>query len=103
VKRIGFDAAILIAFAYGSELYHAGVRRCSFQAESKYQIAMKSTMVHSAPPAQPAGFLQAQMALFGGDTRKLENAELKENKKRTFKGLDESNFADLGANYSTLK
>jgi hypothetical protein len=43
------------------------------------------------------------MALFGGDTRKLENAELKENKKRTFKGLDESNFADLGANYSTLK
>ena len=43
------------------------------------------------------------MPLFGGETRKLENAELKENKKRTFNGRDESNFADLGANYSTLK
>jgi len=52
---------------------------------------------------QPAGFLQAQMALFGGDKRKLENAEFEENKKRIFKGLAENDFADLAAYYSTLK
>ena len=52
---------------------------------------------------QPAGFLQAQMALFGVDKRKLENAEFEENKKRAFKGLDENDFADLAAYYSTLK
>lgn len=52
---------------------------------------------------QPAGFLQAQMALFGGDKRKLDNAEFDENKKRVFKGLGERDFADLAAYYATSK
>ena len=52
---------------------------------------------------QPAGFLQAQMALFGSDKRKLEDPTLEENKKRIFKGLSENDFADLAAYYSTLK
>ena len=52
---------------------------------------------------QPALYLKSQMALFGGDKRKLENAEFEENKKRIFKGLGESDFADLAAYYVTLK
>ena len=52
---------------------------------------------------QPAGFLRAQMALFGGDKRKLDNAEFEENKKRIFKGLNDGDFADLAAYYATLK
>jgi len=47
--------------------------------------------------------LQAQMALFGSDKRKLEDAGLEESKKRVFKGLTESDFADLAAYYATLK
>src|SRR5262245_57937388 len=45
--------------------------------------------------SQPAGFLQAQMALFGGDKRKLDDAGLDETKKRIFKGLGDGDFADL--------
>jgi len=42
------------------------------------------------------------MALFAGDKRKLENAELEEAKKRIFKGLNEADFADLAKYYATL-
>lgn len=59
--------------------------------------------VTPAMRGQPAGFLQAQMALFGSDKRKLEDAGLEESKKRVFKGLTESDFADLAAYYATLK
>jgi cytochrome c553 len=52
---------------------------------------------------QPAGFLQAQMALFGSDKRKLDDAGSEETKKRIFKGLSENDFADLAAYYATLK
>jgi cytochrome c553 len=52
---------------------------------------------------QPAGFLQAQMALFGSDKRKLDDAGSEEAKKRIFKGLTENDFADLAAYYATLK
>lgn len=52
---------------------------------------------------QAVGFLQAQLALFKEDKRKLEDATLDENKKRILKGLDENDFADLAAYYSTLK
>ena len=52
---------------------------------------------------QSDGYLQAQMALFGGDKRKLEDPALEENKKRIFKGLSENDFADLAVYYATLK
>lgn len=52
---------------------------------------------------QAAGFLQAQLTLFKADQRKLQDAALDENKKRILKGLDENDFADLAAYYSTLK
>lgn len=52
---------------------------------------------------QPRGFLEAQMALFGSDKRKLEDAALEEAKKRIFKGLDGPDFEDLAAYYATLK
>jgi cytochrome c553 len=52
---------------------------------------------------QPAGFLQAQMALFGGDKRKLDDASSEETKKRIFKGLSENDVADLAAYYATLR
>jgi cytochrome c553 len=52
---------------------------------------------------QPKGFLQTQMALFAGDKRKLEIAELEEAKKLSFKGLSEADFADLATYYATLK
>jgi cytochrome c553 len=52
---------------------------------------------------QAVGFLQAQLALFKEDKRKLEDATLEENKKRTLKGLDASDFADLAIYYATLK
>lgn len=52
---------------------------------------------------QPVGYLQAQMALFGGDKRKLDDAGSEEAKKRIFKGLTDNDFADLAAYYSTLK
>ena len=52
---------------------------------------------------QPTGYLQAQMALFGGDKRKLDDAGSDEAKKRIFKGLADGDFADLAAYYVTLK
>ena len=52
---------------------------------------------------QPSGYLQAQMALFGGDKRKLDDAGSDEVKKRIFKGLSDGDFADLAAYYATLK
>ena len=52
---------------------------------------------------QAAGFLQAQLALFKEDKRKLEDPTLDENKKRILKGLDDNDFADLAAYFSTLK
>jgi cytochrome c553 len=52
---------------------------------------------------QPAGYLQAQMALFGSDKRKLDDAGSEESKKRLFKGLTESDVTELAAYYSSLK
>jgi cytochrome c553 len=52
---------------------------------------------------QAAGFVQAQLALFKADKRKPEDAILEENKKRILKGLDDNDFADLAAYYSTLR
>jgi cytochrome c553 len=52
---------------------------------------------------QPTGYLQAQMALFGSDKRKLDDAGSEEAKKRIFKGLTDSDFTDLAAYYSNLK
>jgi cytochrome c553 len=52
---------------------------------------------------QPSGYLQAQITLFGGDKRKLDDAASDETKKRIFKGLAENDFADLAAYYATLK
>jgi cytochrome c553 len=52
---------------------------------------------------QPTGYLQAQMALFGSDKRKLDDAAADDNKKRIFKGLGANDIADLAAYYSTLK
>jgi len=52
---------------------------------------------------QAPGFVQAQLALFKADKRRLEDATLDENKKRILKGLDDNDFADLAAYYATLK
>lgn len=52
---------------------------------------------------QNPGYLQAQMALFGTDKRKLEDAGLDETKKKIFKGLSESDLANLAVYYATLK
>ena len=52
---------------------------------------------------QPSAYLKAQMALFGGDKRKLEDTEQEKNKKASFEGLDAADFADLAAYYATLK
>lgn len=49
---------------------------------------------------QPAAYLKAQMDLFKGDKRKLDNAEQDRTKKTMFKGLDAADFADLAAYYS---
>jgi cytochrome c553 len=62
-----------------------------------------SERVIPALRGQPKGFLQTQMALFAGDKRKLEIAEMDEAKKRSFKGLTEADLADLAAYYATLK
>ncbi|MGZ8488424.1 MAG: c-type cytochrome, partial [Candidatus Binatia bacterium] len=62
-----------------------------------------SERVTPALRGQPKGFLQTQMALFAGDKRKLEIAELAEAKKLSFKGLNEADFADLATYYVTLK
>ncbi len=63
----------------------------------------ESERVIPALRGQPKGFLQTQMALFAGDKRKLEIAELAEAKKLSFKGLTEADFADLATYYATLK
>jgi cytochrome c553 len=52
---------------------------------------------------QPAAYLKAQMDLFKGDKRKLEDAEQEKTKKTMFKGLHAAAFADLAAYFSTLK
>ncbi|MGH7853966.1 MAG: c-type cytochrome [Candidatus Binatia bacterium] len=52
---------------------------------------------------QSAAYLKAQMDLFKGDKRKLDDAEQEKTKKTMFKGLDAADFADLAVYYSTLK
>jgi len=52
---------------------------------------------------QPAPYLKSQMALFGGDKRKLEDAEQEKIKKTMFKGLDPADYDDLAAYYATVK
>src|SRR3989304_8142767 len=51
---------------------------------------------------QPAAYLKAQMDLFKGDKRKLEDAEQDKTKKTMFKGLDDNDYADLAAYFATL-
>ncbi|HYJ14555.1 MAG TPA: c-type cytochrome, partial [Candidatus Limnocylindria bacterium] len=62
-----------------------------------------SARVIPALRGQPKGFLQTQMALFAGDKRKLEIAEMDEAKKRSFKDLTEADLADLATYYATLR
>ncbi len=52
---------------------------------------------------QPALYLKSQMVLFGGDKRKLEDAEQEKIKKTMFKSLDPADFEELAAYYATLK
>ena len=52
---------------------------------------------------QPALYLKSQMALFGGDKRKLEDAAQETIKKTMFKALDPADFDELAAYYATLK
>jgi len=52
---------------------------------------------------QPAAYLKAQMDLFKGDKRKLEDADQEKTKKTMFKGLDAADFTDLAAYFATLK
>jgi len=52
---------------------------------------------------QPAAYLKAQMDLFKGDKRRLEDAEQEKVKKTMFKRLEAAAFADLAAYYSNLK
>ena len=52
---------------------------------------------------QPAQYQKAQMALFGGDKRKLDDADQDKIKKAMFKGLDLADFEVLAAYYATLK
>jgi cytochrome c553 len=49
---------------------------------------------------QPAAYLKAQMELFKGDKRKLDDAEQERTKKAMFKGLNPADFADLAAYYA---
>jgi cytochrome c553 len=60
---------------------------------------------HAVPKlqGQPALYLKSQMALFGGDKRKLEDAEQEKIKKTMFKALDPADFDELAAYYATLK
>ena len=48
-------------------------------------------------------FQKTQMALFGGDKRKLDDADQDKIKKAMFKGLDSADFEVLAAYYATLK
>ena len=52
---------------------------------------------------QPAAYLRAQMDLFKGDKRKLDEAEQEKTKKTMFKALSAADFADLAAYFATLK
>lgn len=52
---------------------------------------------------QPAAYLKGQMALFGGDKRKLENTEQDKIKKKMFQGLNPADFEALAAHYANLK
>jgi cytochrome c553 len=52
---------------------------------------------------QPAAYLKAQMDLFKGDKRKLEDAEQEKTKKAMFQALQAAAFADLAAYYANLK
>jgi cytochrome c553 len=52
---------------------------------------------------QPAAYLKAQMDLFKGDKRKLDDAEQDKTKKTMFNGLGAVDFGDLAAYYATLK
>ena len=52
---------------------------------------------------QPALYLKSQMALFGGDKRKLEDAAQETIKKTMFKALAPADFDELAAYYSTVK
>jgi cytochrome c553 len=52
---------------------------------------------------QAAGFVHSQLALFKENKRKPEDAALDESKKRILKGLDDNDFADLAAYYSTQR
>ncbi|MGH7795597.1 MAG: c-type cytochrome [Candidatus Binatia bacterium] len=52
---------------------------------------------------QPAAYLKGQMALFGGDKRKLDDAEEDKIKKNMFKGLNPADFDALAAYYANLK
>jgi cytochrome c553 len=52
---------------------------------------------------QPAGYLKSQMALFGGDKRRVEEAEQDKLKKSIFKALKPADFNALAAYFATLK
>jgi len=60
---------------------------------------------HTVPKlqGQPALYLKSQMALFGSDKRKLDDAEQEKIKKTMFKALDPADFDQLAAYYSTVK
>ncbi|MGH7887066.1 MAG: c-type cytochrome [Candidatus Binatia bacterium] len=52
---------------------------------------------------QPALYLKSQMALFGSDKRKLDDAEQEKIKKTMFKALDPADFDELAAYYAILR
>ena len=52
---------------------------------------------------QPAAYLKGQMALFGGDKRKLDAADQDKIKKDMFKGLNPADFDALAAHYANHK
>jgi cytochrome c553 len=60
---------------------------------------------HAVPKlqGQPALYLKGQMALFGGDKRKLDAAAQETIKKTMFKALDPADFDELAVYYATLK
>lgn len=60
---------------------------------------------HAVPKlqGQPALYLKGQMALFGGDKRRLDDAAQDTIKKTMFKALDPAGFDELAVYYATLK
>jgi len=52
---------------------------------------------------QPALYLKSQMALFGNDQRKLDDADQEKLKKTMFKALGAADFDELAAYFATLK